>query len=166
MNNRPRIQPSLTVFDKRIEQLSLLFLLLLLGLSVYVYIKTPDIIPVHFGISGKPDNYGSKWVLIILPVLGIGSYLLLTTLNRYPHVFNYPGLITEQNAEKQYAMATRMLRCIKLTVLVLLTMIVLFTYLTTLGVVKGIGVWFIPVFGVLMFAPVVIFIMRSFKEKN
>jgi uncharacterized membrane protein len=166
MNNRPRIQPSLTVFDKRIEQLSLLFLLLLLGLSVYVYIKTPDIIPVHFGISGKPDNYGSKWVLIILPVLGIGSYLLLTTLNRYPHIFNYPGPITGQNAEKQYAMATRMLRCIKLTVLVLLTTIVLFTYLTTLGVVKGIGVWVIPVFGVLMFAPVVIFIMQFSKGKK
>ena len=166
MDNRPRIQPSLTVFDKRIEQLSVLFLVLLTGLSVYVFIKTPDIIPVHFGISGKPDSYGSKWALIILPVVGLGSYLLLTMLNRYPHIFNYPVTITEQNAEKQYAVATRMLRCIKLAILVLLVMIVLFTYLTTLGIVDGVGAWIVPVCGVLALAPVVTFFIQSSKEKK
>lgn len=44
-------------------------------------------------------------------------YLFLTILNRYPHKFNYPFNITEQNAVAQYRIARLMVQTLKLEVI-------------------------------------------------
>jgi uncharacterized membrane protein len=51
-----------------------------------VYNSLPEIIPTHFGFSGKPDGFGNKktlWITgAILPVVSIGIYFLLSNLYR------------------------------------------------------------------------------------
>ena len=166
METRPKIKLILSKPDKNLELLSKLFLIIIWGLTLYTFLKLPTTIPTHFNASGQPDSYGNKTTLLILPALATIIYFGLTQLNKYPHIFNYMTKINEDNAEKQYTIATRMLRFLKLAVLILFSWIILFTYLTTIGVTNGLGFWFLPLMEGLLLIPVIISIAESFKKKN
>ena len=70
---------------------------------VYLFLvwnQLPDIVPTHFGPSGKPDAYGPKWTLTILSAVSIGVYFLLRyvpqldpRLNKASLSEHYPKLI-------------------------------------------------------------------------
>src|SRR5947208_4229548 len=145
MEPRPRLKLTLSPLDKVLELASKVFLVVTWCLAVYTFFKSPPIVPTHFNASGEADNYGSKWTVLILPVIGTIIYFGLTQLNNYPQVFNYMTKITTGNAQKQYTMATRMLRFLKLAILVIFSLIILFTYLATIGVTNGLGFWFLPI---------------------
>lgn len=129
------------------------------------FLCLPDIIPTHFNDSGKADNYGNKSGIFILPVLATILYLGLTQLSRHPRIFNYPLRITVDNARQQYTIATRMIRFLKLSVLVIFTLVILFTYLTTMGFMKDPGSWFLPLAVAVCLAPTIFLLIRSFKIK-
>jgi hypothetical protein len=38
----------------------------------------PEEIPVHFGITGRPDRWGGRWQAWILPVVALGVYALFS----------------------------------------------------------------------------------------
>jgi uncharacterized membrane protein len=166
MQPRPRLILTLSPLDNAFELSGKIFLVVTWALTAYIFFKLPATIPIHFNGSGQVDNYGSKATLLILPVLGTLLYAGLTQLNKYPHIFNYMADITEENAVKQYTIATRCLRFIKLAILFIFSVIILFTYLTTIGVTKGLGLWFLPLMFVLFIVPTIITISQSLKKKN
>ena len=49
------------------------------ALVFFAYARLPSTIPTHFDIRLKPDNYGPKWTLLLLPVvqIALGSFLSL-----------------------------------------------------------------------------------------
>jgi uncharacterized membrane protein len=66
----------------------------------FVWNQLPDIVPTHFGPSGKPDAFGPKWTLGILTVVSIGLYFLMRNvphldprLNQASVSEHYPKLI-------------------------------------------------------------------------
>lgn len=126
----------------------------------------PSVIPIHFDASGKPDGYGSKSTYLILPVIGTVIFFSLQQLAKYPHILNYMTKITVENALKQYSIAVKMLRLINLSVIVILSMIVAFSYLTIAGFSKGLGWWFLPVILMLVLAPTFYGLQQSFKKEN
>ena len=163
METRPKLEIKLTVLDKMLELVSLFALCLIWWLAIYYFFVLPNIIPVHFSASGKPDSYGSKETIFILPIIGLFIFILLSLLNKYPQIFNYPVKITAANALKQYTNGTRMIRYVKTAVLVIFTLILLFTGLTATGKSNGLGVWFLPLTLVLIVIPVVYLISKAFK---
>jgi len=38
----------------------------------------PDRVPIHFGLTGKPDNYGSKYFMFLYPVMCLFFFILYT----------------------------------------------------------------------------------------
>ncbi|MFB2919708.1 MULTISPECIES: DUF1648 domain-containing protein [Aerosakkonema] len=74
----------------------------------------PDIIPIHFDVFGKVDGMGSKLTILLFPSLSLLFYVSLTIVNLFPHTFNYPVPITEQNAYRQYQMALRLMKWLKM----------------------------------------------------
>ena len=166
METRPRIKLNLSPLDNKLELTSKIFLVFMWGLTIYTFLKLPTTIPTHFNASGQADDYGNKMTLLILPILATTIYFGLTQLNKYPHIFNYMTEINEDNAEKQYTIATRMLRFLKLAILIIFSVIILFTYLTSIGVTNGIGFWFLPLTFGLLLIPTIISISQSFKKKN
>ena len=165
MQARPRIKLTLTALDNKLELASKIFLVLIWALTSFTLFTLPTTIPVHFNAAGQPDGYGNKFTLLILPVLATIFYLGLTILNRYPHIFNYLTPITRDNAEKQYSIATRMLRFLKLAILLIFSTIILFTYFTTIGITRGIGTWFLPLASGLLLIPLIISISRSLRKR-
>ncbi|PFG80303.1 hypothetical protein BW152_10310, partial [Lactococcus lactis] len=62
------------------------FLLLALPLSVislYLYMNLPDIIPIQFGITLIPSNWGSKATIFIFPIvlLLVPTFMSKKTIN-------------------------------------------------------------------------------------
>lgn len=133
MEPRPRIKITPSSLDNKLELTSKIFLAIIWAFSLYIFWISPSIIPSHFNASGQADDYGNKLILLILPTLGTLFYFGLSKLNKYPHTFNYMVKITADNAEKQYTIATRILRFLKLAILVMFSLILFFLYFTTIG---------------------------------
>lgn len=167
MEPRPRIKLILSLLDKIIEWLCVLLFAMLWLLTIYFYFKMPQTIPTHFNGFGKPDSFGDKGTLFISPIIGSLIYVGMTTLNKYPHVFNYLSTITTENARDQYGIATRTLRFIKLVVLVIFNAIVLYTYFITEDAVGELAKWFLPMIFALIILPIIYFIIQvSGKNKD
>ena len=166
MEARPIIKPTVTSSDNIVEWICGLVLFLMWILTIYVFIISPDIIPIHFNGSGKVDNYGSKIFIFLLPSIATGIYFSLTALSKYPHIFNYLSKITFDNALQQYTNATRMLRYLKLVILIIFTTIIFVTYLNIIAVKDGLGNWFLPLIIILLLIPTIIFLAQTVKKKN
>lgn len=164
MEARPKIKLNLSQLDHRLELAAKVFLVVMWCLTIYTFLKLPEIIPVHFNASGQADSYGNKLTLLFLPILATIIYFGLTQLNKYPHIFNYMTKITTDNAQRQYGIATRMMRFLKLAILIIFSLIILFTYLTTIGVSNGLGIWFLPLTFTLLLVPTIFSISQSLKK--
>ncbi len=82
-----------------------------------VWPELPATVPTHFGISGAPDAWGARAWLLVLPVVATVLFVVLTFLERVPHVYNYPVEVTATNAERVYALGRRLMLSVK-TILV------------------------------------------------
>lgn len=163
--NRPIIKIEFTLNDKLIEIFSWLLFVMMWVIPIIGYSMLPDTIPTHFNIAGEADNWGNKLSVYILPVIGTLLFILLTVVNRFPHIFNYSVEITEDNALRQYTNATRLIRVLKLVLSVIFNLIAVFTIRSAKGESHGLGLWFLPLTLTLIFVPTIYFIIRMYKEK-
>lgn len=73
------------------------------------YWTLPETVPTHFNIVGEADAWGprsSVWMLVIVfTAINLG----MVFLSRHPRVFNYPGVITEDNAQTLYRAGEQMM---------------------------------------------------------
>jgi uncharacterized membrane protein len=140
----------------------------LLGFVIYLalnYQGLPESIPTHFGANGHADSFGNKSTLLFLMGANVGIYILLTSISRIPHHFNYLVEITEANAHRQYTIALRMMRIIKLAVVISFGYILIRTIFIARGEVATLGVWFLPGMLILIFIPILFYIFQSKKNK-
>lgn len=165
MAERPVIKIQATLTDKIVEALAIVLLSSLWAMVVIGYANLPETIPIHFNGSGEPDGYGDKNTLFLLPVIATFMYFLLTVLNSKPHIFNYPVEITPENAEKQYSIAVRMMRAIKLSVLLIFCAIEYGSYRVAMGDQEGLGNYFILFVFAVIFVPMLYFIVKAVRNK-
>ncbi|MEO6539573.1 MAG: DUF1648 domain-containing protein [Ferruginibacter sp.] len=140
-------------------------LIIMWGFTIVNYLKSPEIVPIHYDSSGNINGYGSKLTILFLPLIPTIIFWGLTQLNKYPHVFNYMTEITADNAERQYTGATRMIRILKVSCVLMFTIDTLSAFLTTIGIIKGLGVWFLPLSIILLVLPIILAIIQPFKKK-
>ncbi len=138
---QPKIRLELTWADRMVEALCALLALLLVGISLAYYPSLPKQIPQHYNAAGEVDIYGPKYLLLVIVGLGLLLYGLVSFLNQRPHWFNYPVAITPENAERQYALATRLLRMLKLMLLLLFFHLTWRTLQIALGKATALSPW-------------------------
>ena len=165
MGTRPTPEIQSTQFDKWIEILGWVCLMMLWGITIFSYANLPEIIPTHFNASGQADDEGSKMILFFLPVIGTLIFVVLTVLNQYPHIFNYPVAITEANAQKQYNNAVRMLKVLKLIIAAVFSILVFLIYHAASPDNGSLGIWFLPVVLGIILIPLGYFVYIAVKEK-
>ncbi len=162
---RPKLKIQLTPTDQVLELLGwgvLLALWIWTGMS---YSSLPDTIPTHFNAAGEADGFGRKASIVSLPVVASLLYIGLTLLNRVPHSFNFPTPVTQDNALPQYTNATRMIRYLKLILVLVFAGISYQTIQQANGTGEGLGLWFLPLTLVLIFMPLLYFVIKSFQTK-
>ncbi len=166
--DRPRIKIEPTAFDKILEALALVFLLLLLVMVLQHYTDLPEKIPTQFDNAGAVIEYGSKHTILILPTLGVVIFIMMLILNRFPHKFNYLVKITPQNAPQQYRLGTSIIRFANLFVMGIF-------YYTSYKIVNislhqttpTLDKWFVPlVLGIAIFGTISIYIVSLIKNKK
>jgi len=162
---RPKIKVQLTTTDKLVEILGWLLIGAIWVLTSISYSSLPETIPTHFNATGDADGFGGKASILGLPVIASLLFIGLTALNRSPHIFNYPTAITKDNALRQYTLATRMLRYLKLVLVLVFGSIEFMTIQNATGKAAGLGAWFLPLTLVLIFIPLIYFLVNSFKTK-
>jgi len=159
---RPKIKTAFTVFDLIIEIIGLVALLALWILLLVSYFDLPDVIPVHFDGLGQANAFGGKRSILFLPVIATVLYAVMTIVNWFPHVFNFPVVITEENAFFQYSNMSRMLRCLKLSLILIFGSIVFQTIRNAEGHTEGLGIWFLPFVLAITIIPILFFTVKSF----
>ena len=125
----------------------------------------PEQIPAHFNGAGEVDRWGSKWTLVMLPIIAGLLWIGMTILEKYPHKHNYMVELHERNIEFQYRNSRMMLNVLKnLIGLVFVYLSYIFAQVA-LGEEDSLGIGFLPVFLTLMFAPMIIFMIRSLRHR-
>lgn len=157
--NGPKIKLKLTPIDKLLEMLGLGALIVMWIFVVYNYSKLPPTIPIHFDSSGIIDGYGSKSMIWGLLLVGSIMYVGMTYLNKFPHVFNFLTQITEESALRQYTIATKMLRFIKLGIILMVSYLAFKTVRIALGKAFVLDAWLLPLFFSLLFLSLIYFIV-------
>ncbi|MBP6556899.1 MAG: DUF1648 domain-containing protein [Flavobacterium sp.] len=163
-SKRPIVKIPLTLFDKSAEVFGVMILLSFLVFTLYYYNQLPEIIPTHFGGGGKPDGYGGKWTIFLLPILSTLIYGFITIVSRFPHKMNYMTTITEANAEKQYISMTKMLRMLKVMLLLVFFVIDYKTMQIALEWPDVFGRWFLLLVFAMVFVPIFYFLIQSSKN--
>lgn len=150
-----------------IDGLLLLGTLAGVAVSVVVLIvawpQLPERIPTHFGVSGQPNAYGGKGILILLAALAAAVGLGFWVLSRFPQVFNYPRRITDANAPRQYRLAQRLLRVLAFGISWLLAYVEWQTIQVGLGRAAGLDGWFLVVFLGAIIAAVVAYLALALR---
>lgn len=165
-NERPKIKLQLTTTDKFLEVLGWMAVLTIWLLVITNYSKLPGTIPTHYNGSGQADGFGGKASILILPMIATVLFVVMTILNRFPHVFNFPTNITKDNALRQYTNATKMIRYLKLTIVLTFGFIAFKTIQNASGQSTELGAWFLPFTLGLTFFPIIYFVVKSLKMKQ
>lgn len=160
----PRINIPLTYTGKIIEIVGLLLLVLFWYFTLSHYNELPNSIPTHFKANNVVDGYGSKWNIIMLPIVATIMYLGLTIVARFPHKMNHFVTITEANARKQYSIITGMFRIMKITIVLVFFMMTFETVQIALGLPDVFGKWFILIAFALIFVPIFWLLILSSKN--
>ncbi|MEZ7901419.1 MAG: DUF1648 domain-containing protein [Flavobacteriales bacterium] len=165
MADRPKIKLNLSKSDKVIEITSWALLIGIWVLAILNFSDLPETIPTHYNGAGEADGFGEKTNIFVLPVIGTILFIGMTILNNYPHIFNYPSTITNENAYNQYSNATRMIRILKLVIVLVFGLILFNTLQNANGNTDGLGNWFLPLTIGLFTIPTLYFLIKSMKIK-
>lgn len=128
-----------------IDSLAIVVLIICWWIAFSVYPRLPERIPIHFGITGEADGWGARWMIFLMPLIGT----LILSLNNW--VFKYGSLGSDRPIPPDMKAPVHLL---------LLELIVMFTYITwrmsevAFGRARGLGVWFLPVTLLVIFATV------------
>ena len=113
---RPVVKIVPTIGEKIVELLGLLTVICMVIFPYVIYDKLPEIIPTHMNILGDIDGYGNKDSFSLLPFFGLIVYIGISILQKYPHAFNYPVEVNEENYLQLYTLGIKCLRNIKIIV--------------------------------------------------
>jgi uncharacterized membrane protein len=163
--DRPVVRPEMVPLDWLLEALALLGILFFLGFVIYQYPRLPDSIPSHFNGAGKPDDYSGKSSMLFLAGIGIFIYILLSLIALVPHQFNYTIKITPANALKQYTVAIRLIRYLKVAIICLFFYIGYATVRVVGNEDSGLGLWFTPIALGGIFIPVIIYVIVAARNR-
>lgn len=132
---------------------------------IYVWNKLPVQVPAHYNAAGEIDRWGSKWELLIFPIIGGFIGLFMLVLEKFPEVHNYPQRLNESNAAAFYLNSRKIVNQIKNICLILFALIQYESISVALGWGGSFGIWFLPVVIVGILVPIIIGIIKLSKIK-
>lgn len=104
-------QPNFTLdpLHRSLLWISVLVPVLLVGYVGSQMSSMPDEVPVHFGLDGSVNRYGSPWEGFWTMVGVTVVISSLAVLARFPRLFNYPVMLTSNNVQAQYQNAVQLM---------------------------------------------------------
>lgn len=135
---------------------------------LYIFImwgEIPEEVPRHFNGAGEVDRWGTKIELFILPFIGVFLWILLSLLEKAPHMHNYPARLNENNVKAFYLNSRKTLNEIKNLCLIIFAVISFQMVRIAIGEVETIGWWLLPIVLIGTAIPIIKGIVATFKIK-
>lgn len=164
MNKNPKIKVKPSQFTKTLEFVNYILIILFWFFAGFAYNFLPEEIPTHYNGLGEVDAYGDKITILFLPLLASILFVILTITAKKPHFFNYSVTITAENVEVQYKNAMRLMHLINLFVLAIFIFIDYKTILIALNKSDSLGIWFLPLTGIVGISIIIYSVKQSKKE--
>jgi uncharacterized membrane protein len=164
-NQRPILSARLSPLLIAGELAAAIAILLAVLIIVHFWAVLPDRIPIHFGFSGQPDAWGDKVMIWLLPAVAAIIFMVLAAVSRYPHTFNYPVRITDENAQRQYLLALSLLVWLKAEVCWLFAFIVRQQILVALGYSQQFSMELVWGIIVLIFGTVGVYLLKAYLAR-
>ncbi len=159
---QPKIKIPKTRFEIAFDAIGIIFYILIISYLATHYNALPDRVPSHFNALGEADSFGSKQILLILPAISGGLWVLMTVMEKSPHAFNYLNL-REDNIEAQYKNGRMMVNVLKNEIVLLFGAITYLTVQIATGVAAGLGELFLPIYLVVILGSMFVFMWRMLK---
>jgi uncharacterized membrane protein len=162
---RPKLAIERTPTEIAFEILSVLGLILSYYILLSSWASLPDKIPTHFGFDGAPNAWGSKMTLLLMPAIATVMFAVLTVLCRFPHTYNYPWRLTEQNAGRQYLLARMLLTAVKMEIIYLFAYIEYGTIRAAMGNADGLGSLMPSFILIALFGTVAFYFVKAWQSR-
>ncbi|WLD24790.1 DUF1648 domain-containing protein [Flavobacterium dauae] len=166
MNTNPKIKVKPTQLTKQLEIVNYFLISVFWIVTCLAYKHLPTKIPTHYNGLGEVDAYGHKITIFLLPIIATILFIVLTILAKKPHTFNYSETITSENVEAQYKNAMRFMQTLNLFVLLIFIFIDYKTIQIALEKNKSLGVWFLPISGIIAVIIISYSVIQSQKKQK
>lgn len=140
---RPILDIPITQKESILKKISFGVLVVHVVLFVILFMKLPDIIPIHWNAKGELDGHGSKNVLALMPLLALVLYFAINSVVHFPHKFNYPRELNKDNVESEYIRGRQVLWIVSLFTQVTFLLLTLFVAKAAFTESENIGTWFL-----------------------
>ena len=137
---------------------NLLCLILLVGIFAVLFIfwrDLPEQIPAHYDAFGRVDRWGGRGELLLCPIAAAVLYAGITLLERFPQIWNTGVAVTDANRAAVYRALKNLIVTLKLA------MVFAFVFIAACAALaRPLPGWFLPADLILIFAPLVLFLVR------
>ncbi|NPV48564.1 MAG: DUF1648 domain-containing protein [Armatimonadetes bacterium] len=165
-SERPIIQFTPTTTEVILDRVSLVGLLLTVAYLTGCWASLPERIPTHFGVSGTPDGWGSRYMLLLFVAIPIVIHVAFGYLVRVPHIYNYPTKVTPENAERLYSLGRGLMYWLRAEMVLLFALLCWGTVRVALEQAEGLGPWPIWVALPVIYGTVIYFVVAMFRARG
>ncbi len=95
---------------------------LLLGTIVYILLvwrSLPERIPINYNMAGEITGYGGRGTLLVMPIFGLVTDLVIALVGRFPKSWNTGVRVTVLNRVRVYRLARDLLADLRLGMAIL-----------------------------------------------
>lgn len=161
---RPVINVPKTFTEKLLDLFSILILIGIFAYIAYMWKELPKEVPSHFNIKGEPDDWSGRWVVFLLPSIGLVMLVMTNFLAKFPQLFNYPVEVTEANAERLYRTSRQMLVVLNFEMSVFFS-VGAWEIIQVAQGKEGLGVWYLPILLVVILGTIGYYIYKTIKNR-
>lgn len=162
---RPRIELEPSSLERVLAMLTWIAVALNVLTLFYYWPQLPDRVPQHFDARGSVNAWGSPGWLLILPIMSLVLVVLFGWLTRFPHRYNFPWEITEENAERQYQLANQLMAGIRVCMAWVFASISWEVCRVAVGGQAMFSVAFVPLLMAMIFGPLVWYFVRAHQAR-
>lgn len=165
MVNSQNYETNFTQTEKLLNILSYILLIFYWIMVLFAFQKLPEQIPTHYNGSGEIDAYGSKNSIFMLPVIASIQFLLFSALIKNPQLLNFKD---KESIEKQIENTSKTFLYVKIAILIAFIYIDFKTIEIAINGdnKNGLGIWFLPLFLILISIPIILNILKSKRIKS
>lgn len=164
MNNNPKIKVKPTQFTKILEIVNYFLIVMFWVITSLAFKHLPNEIPTHYNGLGEVDAYGDKSTIFFLPLIATVLFVIVSITAKKPHTFNYSVVITSENVEAQYKNAMRLMQSVNLFMLLIFIFIDYKTIQIALNKSDSLGIWFLPLIGIVGISIIIYSVIQSKKK--
>lgn len=108
------------IHNKILVFFAMLISILNLVYATYSFPNLPALIPVHFGIDGKPNGWGGKYTILFIPLINLTLVCFMASVRKHPFSYlNLPIKVSNNNVEERVKLGKQLLDliCVAISIL-------------------------------------------------